>query len=285
MSRAYIDRLRAARRAVTGHKPGTAKTTWKARPGDAAGPEPVPVQATVEAWLAHVSYGPGAMTHPLGYVGLTAQRWYTQSRVTPHADQLVIESSAPDNWIQCLIGWNDRAGRVVETGASRLVVGFDDDSLTGWTIGPENTAVVLVAQQHGRRGSMVELEKLSLPARLADLAADNPPIVQEHPTDRMMSALVRRFVLTDKYLSPHDFFSFDGHLGIEFQHGRARDELSPDHPCRALGFETAGDLIEGCLVDHFLGIPDVTVAARTEEWVAVEDQRNGAWLLLRWRRP
>lgn len=278
MSRAFISRLQAARQAVTGHKLGTVKTLWQARPGQAAGPDPSSAQAALEAWFLHVSYGFGFMSHPLGYVGIRDQRDVTNSWLTPHADQLVMEATAPANWIEPFVD-STRRPDVVNAGGSQLVVGFDRDTSTSWLIGPEGTAIVLVP--YGR----IELEKRPLPTELAHFVDRHPPVLHVHPTDRLLSALVRRFLLTDYYLSPHSFFSFDGHLGLEFGRGAPRDPI-PDHDLvEGFDFATVGELMEACLTDQFLGMSDVRVALRTRDWVAIEDSRNGARLLLGWRHP
>lgn len=176
-----------------------------------------------------------------------------------------------------------RGSVIRASGGCRLVIDFDEDSDAGWVIGPEGTSIVFVPDRWRRKRLVIEQTKRPPPPRLAEVAAEHATL-QEHPTDRLLSGLTRRLLMLDRYLSPHGFFSFDGHLGLTLRGGEPDDDAfaTDRHGLAVLGITTAAPLVEACLTDKFLGIPDAHIVDRTTEWVAVEDRRNGARLLLAW---
>lgn len=284
-------RLRMGRQLVTGYPWGTIVRSPVPRLRQAASPDPTPLQAALEAALLHVaSRAPWSKEHPLGYESTGSQRWYISRWLTPHADQLVMQASAPDNWIRSLAPSAMQATGILDAGPCRLAFGVDDTDGTGWVIGPEGTAIAFTITRWRGSRTVVEHRKLPLPSRLAKRAAQQA-FVTPHPTDRLLSALVRRFLLTDGFLSTHKFFSQDGVLGLTFMGCPPEyepltislDGTSSRDGLEVLGLETAAEIVEACFVNPFYGIADVRCEhSKRDELLIVDDERSGGQLLLNW---
>lgn len=294
--------LRRIRAGLIGERVGTVHQNWLARARAAAAPEPTPDQAAHEALLLHITHARG-LAHPLGYETTGSLGPYTDAWLAPLKDQLWIGVTATRNWLNYLMSRVDEAKRrpgwptltLVDVGPAVLAVGFKDQLV--WLVGPNDASVIAGRYDwHGANRAMRGVRS-EIPKQIQPLLAHTR--LRRHPTDRLLSALVRRLRLVDDYVREHAFFDVDGDLGLslggdpgseppELICGSPRErrtELTREYVNvkELLGIETARHLVEACFTNVALGTPRTRLLTSSRsDFTVVLDEDTGGRLAITW---